>query len=265
MSFADGVKPGPNCVYDLASGRPYTAAKLTRDAQNEVKALLGGMTEPAWPEVKPEHFQVREGGLRFGLPVHFDVKNNLIYVSHSYFADRSMADGATAYKASIQHLLGHSIFRANIARHNEAWAKANNPGFFRRLIPTTKKTQSLLDIAQPYEELFADLFPMLAFQNPDIMDFTRKYIAANPPPASELAGRHGRDVFSTVRNYLWRYYFSLGKNQGKEAEILAAVFETLAEDIIERANNPLQQYMSVDDLNDHLMRKLREKLKPFHS
>ncbi len=97
------------------------------------------------------------------------------------------------------------------------------------------------------------------------MDFTRKYIAANPPPASELAGRHGRDVFSTVRNYLWRYYFSLGKNQGKEAEILAAVFETLAEDIIERANNPLQQYMSVDDLNDHLMRKLREKLKPFHS
>jgi|GEM_PF-6504749 len=268
ISFATEART-PNCVYDLKSGRPYTAPKLMRDSLSELKPLTAGLIEPQWPEIKFEGRLAIEHGVRYSLPFHFDLRENVLSISHSYFTDGAMIEGATAFKAEIQHQLSHLVFLVNMARRNEDWARhyaslTAKPGLLARIFNFSPRPKAIIDLGEPYQEFFADLLPAVALRQENVMASTVKHIAANPiARGHRFENPESHDLFEQTRSYLWHHYFSQEKNFGKESEMVTIIFAALADEICERAGDDFLQDLTPDQMNIRLIKSLREKLQAY--
>ena len=71
------------------------------------------------------------------------------------------------------------------------------------------------------------------------------------------------DVFLPARLFIWRQYFADRKNTGREAEILAGIFDVIAREILERDLTKGLRHLSPEVMNERLIERLRIKLSPY--
>lgn len=152
-----------------------------------------------------------------------------------------------------------------------------------------------IEISVPYQEVFADLVTVLALNKPNSMsDNLQIYFGSSDgrnfrdltpearlkeearlqETADNIASRgfdksffdmkwtqkeeHG--MLGPVRVYLWETYFSKDKNKGREDEILWAVFDVMAREIVARSENSALVELPPEQVNARLLNALHAGL-----
>jgi hypothetical protein len=190
-----------------------------------------------------------------------------------------------SFETPLVHEYGHAIFAANFSRHSKIWADvmANNTGFRKSqftspaiyMVETLglNRAKELSQAFMPlwirslaYQELFADLVAVAYLNNPSAIKTSpggeaiesREFLGDAFTANWSNTDHHG--LFEPTRKFLWARYFSKAKNQDNKAEMLATVYNTLAEEILQ---NPLNVSLSPDVANIRLLNSLSVSMKTF--
>lgn len=239
-----------------------------QDAINQLDPLLTHMRSPKNVSVELADFMAGPGD--------YDPVTQILRVKVSL---RAKGFTTSDIQAVAQHEFGHSVFDANLGIYIARWDVWYNlvtmPGLWGAIAYNKlgRRFHSPISahIALPYAELFSDLLAVVAQKNPNAIHDLVVFETQRSQDArsfgktvldSKWSAPDPHDMLSPVRNFLWSNYFSKGKNQDKKAELIKAIFDVLATEILTRMTNK-EVELTPEEMNMRLLNLLAAGLKDF--
>ena len=281
--FADPLKGLE--LQDASSGRVLVANRFfgyrddpfLQSVIDNVQPVLQGFIIPQNVKIA-----IREMSGEGILPIpvlgaHFSPTYRTTFVNPRMY-DVSTVEGIRHFKTVFQHEFGHYLFFENMIRHSEAWGKwwnqLSNPvraelnGLFPML---NSGPHTMVDISSPYQELFADLVPVIASRDPSLFVKFSEYfeIKSENPETRNFEAPFFRTrwneaeehaMLAPARSYIWENYLHNGKNEGREAALLNDIFDILAREILIRNDDPSLHELAPEVINHRLLTAFNEGL-----
>lgn len=150
------------------------------------------------------------------------------------------------------------VRRKKLAEHLKPLREINDPIADRMQREDYDWRKNLKEVA--YEEVFADLLPVVMSRDPDIMadgEFRRFSRVFSESEINNWNPLDEHIMLDPVRSFLFHRYLKNRRNWQNVDRFLESVFVALASDIVQRDANDDMRSMSVPEINKRLLKKLR--------
>lgn len=208
-------------------------AKIAQQSIADLKPLLNKLDQPL-----VTHLTV--GKFKHNKALGFDPQTLTIDVKAALIGQNSI-------ESNLQYAYAYAVFTANMAHHDPHWKywyeqvvkSQTNEGLQEILFKF--RPHRLIRISYPYQKLFAEMLVRIHHQESNVQNFK---------------------LMDTAK-VLWSKYLKLEKNRGREAEFLKILFDTIAEEIVERSQSEALKAIEHGEMNIRLLNKLVKSLKGF--
>lgn len=196
------------------------------------------------------------------LKIEVTPKLNDLSARHSALMREFIVTTSPERKAALQNQMEKLLTEGQALRSD----------FVQRFGGAPQRPRNFEDLI-PYEEVFADLVPVLRTRNPEVIADAlssagqaaqasgRSFASGRPTNGVMVSENH--EMLSQTRQHLWQNYISQFPNRSRDSEFLERVHRVFAQDFLDRQRGLLPHSQSPEAFNQRLIQRLDADLSDF--